>query len=240
MNKRFTDKDIWEDPWFRRLPCLYKEFWRFLCDKSDPAGVWKVDLEAARFFLGEDISEKRALEAYNDGKERVEVLDPGKWWLPGFISFQYGELSPNCNYHRPVYDALIRNGISLLRVNQGLNNPSPTLMDKDKDKDKSKSPLKKKEYPETFLAFWRAYPNKVGKDKAADAWAKQAPNLEACLAALKWQTQQPQWTKDGGRFIPHPATWLNQGRWADERVAVTPGNGAAPIPGKYDGIGESV
>ena len=24
-----------------------------------------------------------------------------------------------------------------------------------------------------------------------------------------------QWQKDKGRFIPHPATWLNQERWQD-------------------------
>jgi hypothetical protein len=36
------------------------------------------------------------------------------------------------------------------------------------------------------------------------------------VAALERQGQWPQWRKDGGQFIPHPATWLNQGRWADE------------------------
>jgi hypothetical protein len=25
-----------------------------------------------------------------------------------------------------------------------------------------------------------------------------------------------QWRKDGGQFIPNPATWLNQGRWDDQ------------------------
>jgi hypothetical protein len=24
------------------------------------------------------------------------------------------------------------------------------------------------------------------------------------------------WSKDGGKYIPNPATWLNQGRWDDE------------------------
>jgi hypothetical protein len=36
------------------------------------------------------------------------------------------------------------------------------------------------------------------------------------LAALAWQVQQPDWLKDGGQFVPHPSTWLNQGRWQDE------------------------
>ncbi len=34
--------------------------------------------------------------------------------------------------------------------------------------------------------------------------------------AIEVQKQSEQWTKDNGRFIPNPATWLNQGRWEDE------------------------
>jgi hypothetical protein len=40
------------------------------------------------------------------------------------------------------------------------------------------------------------------------------------LAALAWQTQQPQWTKQEGEFIPHLATWLNQRRFEDEPFEV--------------------
>ena len=66
-----------------------------------------------------------------------------------------------------------------------------------------------------FAEFWTAYPRKTGKGAALRAWAKAKPNLPAVLSALTWQCQQPQWTKDAGQFIPHPATWLNQGRWDD-------------------------
>jgi hypothetical protein len=37
------------------------------------------------------------------------------------------------------------------------------------------------------------------------------------LRALSWQRAQDQWTKDGGQYIPNPATWLNQKRWEDEK-----------------------
>ena len=36
------------------------------------------------------------------------------------------------------------------------------------------------------------------------------------LAALEQQRQSHDWQKEGGRYIPYPATWLNQGRWEDE------------------------
>jgi hypothetical protein len=34
-----------------------------------------------------------------------------------------------------------------------------------------------------------------------------------------WKNSQ-QWTKDGGQFIPMPATWLNGRRWEDETPKV--------------------
>lgn len=72
-----------------------------------------------------------------------------------------------------------------------------------------------------FNEFWQAYPRKVGKGAAEKAWAKANPDLQAVLTALAWQTKQDGWTKDGGAFIPHPGTYLNQRRWEDEKPATT-------------------
>lgn len=68
-----------------------------------------------------------------------------------------------------------------------------------------------------FTEFWQAYPRKVGKGAAQKAWDKLKPDLDSVLAALAWQTKQDAWTKDGGQFIPHPGTYLNQRRWEDEK-----------------------
>ncbi len=70
-----------------------------------------------------------------------------------------------------------------------------------------------------FDRFWQAYPRKTGKDAALRAWDKRKPDADLAariLAAVQAQCAWPQWTKDGGQFIPHPATWLNQARWEDE------------------------
>jgi uncharacterized protein YdaU (DUF1376 family) len=67
-----------------------------------------------------------------------------------------------------------------------------------------------------FQEFWKAYPRKVGKkaaDRAFTSAAKTTPpdeilaGLRKQLSALAARDEQ---------YIPHPATWLNQGRWADE------------------------
>lgn len=70
-----------------------------------------------------------------------------------------------------------------------------------------------------FDEFWKAYPNKVGKDAARKAFDKRKCTkelLEIMLAAIAQQRQSKKWTDDGGKYIPHPSTWLNEGRWMDE------------------------
>lgn len=79
-----------------------------------------------------------------------------------------------------------------------------------------------------FELFWLAYPSKVGKIAAKKTFEKLDPDdalIGQMLAALKEQTASDRWTKDGGQFIPNPATWLNQGRWQDEKPAVAKTNG---------------
>lgn len=78
---------------------------------------------------------------------------------------------------------------------------------------------KKQEYVEGFDAFYALYPKHVGKAAALKAWNKLKPNAELqeiMAKALMEQKQSAQWNKDGGQYIPNPATWLNQHRWEDE------------------------
>lgn len=71
---------------------------------------------------------------------------------------------------------------------------------------------------ERFEIFWNAYPRKVGKGAAEKAFKKHKPGgdlLETMLKAISAQKRSEQWQRDGGQFIPYPATWLNQRRWED-------------------------
>jgi len=69
---------------------------------------------------------------------------------------------------------------------------------------------------DAFDRFWTVYPRKKGKGAALRAWHHLKPPLEVVLAAVEAQRRSPDWQREGGRFIPHPATWLNQTRWQDE------------------------
>jgi len=70
-----------------------------------------------------------------------------------------------------------------------------------------------------FESFWSSYPKKKAKGDAEKAFNKIKPDdvlLKTMLDAIDAQSRSPDWKKDGGQFIPYPATWLNQKRWEDE------------------------
>ena len=72
-------------------------------------------------------------------------------------------------------------------------------------------------YPEKFLAFWREYPRKKSKGQALRAWLKlNAADQQAASSGLPGAKQSRDWRKENGRYIPHPATWLNARGWEDE------------------------
>ena len=72
-----------------------------------------------------------------------------------------------------------------------------------------------------FTRFWKQYPKKVAKMVARMAFTRLDPDddlLGVMLAALERQKASEAWTKDDGRYIPYPATWINQRRWEDEET----------------------
>lgn len=72
-----------------------------------------------------------------------------------------------------------------------------------------------------FDLFWTNYPRKVGKQAAIKAYNKamKTTTQEQILKGVKLLR-----TETAGKdvqFIPHPATWLNEGRWDDEPLSAT-------------------
>lgn len=73
-----------------------------------------------------------------------------------------------------------------------------------------------------FAEFWQQYPKKVGKKAAQTSWKRLKPDadlFERIMQAVAIAKASDQWQREGGRFIPNPATWINQGRWDDELPA---------------------
>lgn len=97
-------------------------------------------------------------------------------------------------------------------------------IDIDKEKDMVEDGLKelKEKVPsdqQKFDQFWKLYPNKKAKAAALRRWkAMKISNetFQAILEGLQKALGSQEWAKDGGAYIPHPATWLNGGCWEDE------------------------
>lgn len=78
--------------------------------------------------------------------------------------------------------------------------------------------------PAGFAEFWIAYPRKEAKQSAATAWRRLDPDADTQIAIAKGllsARNSDQWRKDGGKFIPHAATWLNGKRWQDSTTIET-------------------
>lgn len=89
--------------------------------------------------------------------------------------------------------------------------------------------------PRGFEVFWMKYPRKKSKGQAEKAWAKIKPDELLCnriLDALERAKNSTDWTKDGGMYIPYPASWLNAKGWEDEPTAVVPLRAQPVIPPK--------
>lgn len=141
MAKRFVDSEIFKSPSIRALKAPYKLLWLYLVNDCDNAGVWVVDFDIAAIYLDRVYKAEEALKEMGD---KVKVIDGGKrWYLPDFVSFQYGELNPDNRAHKSVIDKLEKYKIS---PNKPLTRPSQGRkdMDKELDKDKEKRASKAK------------------------------------------------------------------------------------------------
>lgn len=84
--------------------------------------------------------------------------------------------------------------------------------EKEKEQAASSAPYSGK----PFTVFWDAYPSRIDRKAAWEAWKALNPSPETAaqiLAALEAWKKSGQWTEEGGRFIPGAAKFLAKGYW---------------------------
>jgi uncharacterized protein YdaU (DUF1376 family) len=87
---------------------------------------------------------------------------------------------------------------------------------------------KPKEKKIAFEEFYISYPRKTQKTNAQSSWKKLTlTEQEEAIKQLPAHISSEQWQEK--KYIPHPATWLNQKRWEDELVIK--GNNTAALNG---------
>lgn len=70
-----------------------------------------------------------------------------------------------------------------------------------------------------FARFWAAYPKRKNKGQAEKAFASIGPDeqlLNLMLEAIERVKDTHEWTKEGRKYTPYPASWLNAKGWEDE------------------------
>lgn len=108
---------------------------------------------------------------------------------------------------------------------------------KNQNKEHEETRAREEKTPPGFDRFWESYPRKTAKQEAIKAFEKLKPDamlIETMVKAVQEQKQSSQWQEDGGRYIPHPATWLNQRRWEDVLPAKGPEKLKVVNAAKYD------
>lgn len=109
--------------------------------------------------------------------------------------------------------------------------PRPDHQPTTKQTQKNKRINKKYDYPDAFEAFWFAYPKKVGKMAAYNAWKKHKRHFttDKILRSVHTHKKSKDWKKDGGQYVPNPSTYINQHRWEDDLTSEQ----STPPPSQY-------
>ena len=118
-----------------------------------------------------------------------------------------------------LYQAERRAAQKMLAKKSSDSSPDIAVSEEDIEEEKDKNKIlanASKGREADFDLFWSSYPKKVGKADAKKAFAKVKEPVDKLISAVEQQKKSDQWTKENGRFIPNPATWLNRGSWDDE------------------------
>lgn len=119
MAKRFTDSDKFRDTWYRKLKPHQKCLWEYLLCQCSLAGIAEIDLEAASFHIGCEITEND-LNALSKNFYR---LPDGKIFIARFVRFQQGELNRKNKAHKNIFTELNKYGIPETLDTSGIRSP---------------------------------------------------------------------------------------------------------------------
>lgn len=227
MPARFSNTERWDQKWFRSLPPDAKLLFLHMNARCDVAGFFEWDEDRIGFETG--LTTKRIQGAVEPLLSRI--ADNGqRLWLPEFIGEQRNfPLNPENNSHKGIIRLLEERlsfdpRVGLILSGEGLPNPYEGAHEGlFNPPSKGRGLVKVKiEIEEWFKIFWKIYPKKRGKGAAEKSFAKAVTSqaiYDAVMVGLEKHLGCADWEKEGGQFIPNPATWLNQKRWEDEPEA---------------------
>jgi hypothetical protein len=99
-----------------------------------------------------------------------------------------------------------------------LQNESVCKAEREREKERVNTPSSEPSASSEFDTFWAAYPRKKGKIAGRKAFDKaiKLTSLEQLLQGIDFLKSEIKRNGTKIEYVPHPASWLNDGRWEDE------------------------
>lgn len=178
-----------------------------MLDYCSCIGHIDLDLEAVKFHTGTAVTEKHLDEL----GERVTAIGGGKFFIPKFIGFQYGTLSPMCPAHKPVFKAIAEHRLE--KVLNQYQYPNANLSNSLKDIEKEMEEEKEKEsgaFQEAFPPSLESIKLQCAKIGLPDSEGEKFFNFYSSKGWMVGKTKMKSWT--------HALTgW--RGRWQESAQA---------------------
>lgn len=221
--------DITELEWDDRL--IFIGLWSYVDDNG--VGMDKLASIAADLFAGDierDSSEtfarvSRGLQNLSEAGRIVRYTVSGKQYLEvvNWEKHQRIDKPNKARYPRnDAENAVIRDTLATpSRESSDWNRGTEEQRNRGTEEVKTSSkPPASTPTPSLFDQFWEWYPRKVGKDAARKAWdsARRRTDQQNIIDGIERFRLDP--NLPAKEFIPHPSTWLNEGRWDDEPLPV--------------------
>lgn len=197
-----------------------------LCFPQKPPSEQKI-----RSWLNELVREDMVgtYTAPEDGKKYLKLLNWGKCQQTRAKSSKYPEPS---SFDSKCKQANRNQMLANVPVNVNEN-------ENGNDNENEKRAQTGRGAADGFDRFWASYPRRVGKKDAVAVWKKISPDdtlVDRIVAGVERWKRSEQWTKDDGRFIPYPATFLRGERWNESDSVSKPA--AVPPAAKDYGDGD--
>lgn len=236
---------IWDDPAFEELSSDARLvfIWSFSNRHRNEACLYKITVKKIASETGlTAVKVKQALKELISAKMVGYDFEAHILWVRNALKYQ--TINPNslravkkdlesigCHYfikdfiehygamlaaHETIWKPLI-NGLEM--VCKPSNNNNPINNNNDMEEEGGAGEGETTQTQTAFDRFWAAYPKKRAKGDAEKAWNVLKPSeplVTQIIATLELAKTSAEWRKDGGQFIPYPATWLRRRGWEDE------------------------
>lgn len=188
----------------------------------------RVPIEDARIAIATFLAPDPDSRSPEEEGRRIREIDGG-WQLINHA--KYRERRDDEERREQVREAVAKHRAKVIQSNPDVSHGKPRKAHAEAEAYSEAITVNTKEPPispkgdDGFDSFWDAYGYKVSKGQAERAWKKLQPDTalqSRIMAAITILHATEVWTKDGGKFRQHPATWLNAKGWENEMTAKSP------------------